>query len=429
MGIFSGKIVSNSLWMMLEKVISIFGLIFVTSYVAKYIGPTNFGKIALATTLFTFVQTLTWFGNQEILFKRVSKNHQSGLNYLSNTQKIRFYLFLFMSLPILFGLYIFTDLLTLIFGIATAFATYFITQDIYAVYNNAVLHSYINAIVNMVGLSIALVVRYVIVLFELEYAYLSIPIVLVTLIPYLLKRYWFNRSLKTPILNQQKYRKYYFLAGGSLVISTLAISFYTQITSLMLAKLTSLKDLGIYAVAVTLGTAWSFINFAVITSVLSKIYREKSHYESYVMIAKLNLVILAVSLSVVAVLGLLGPWIIETLYGAAYQDAYKLLIILALSTMLSGLGTIAARLMVKEESYAYISKKMLFVALSALPISYGMIYVYGLIGAAYSVFIIELLSLTVFNYFYKDGLIFKIHFFPLFKQQLQAKYNIGATSV
>lgn len=421
MGIFSGKIVSNSLWMMLEKVISIFGLIFVTSYVAKYIGPTNFGKIALATTLFTFVQTLTWFGNQEILFKRVSKNHQSGLNYLSNTQKIRFYLFLFMSLPILFGLYIFTDLLTLIFGIATAFATYFITQDIYAVYNNAVLHSYINAIVNMVGLSIALVVRYVIVLFELEYAYLSIPIVLVTLIPYLLKRYWFNRSLKTPILNQQKYRKYYFLAGGSLVISTLAISFYTQITSLMLAKLTSLKDLGVYAVAVTLGTAWSFINFAVITSVLSKIYREKSHYESYVMIAKLNLVILAVSLSVVAVLGLLGPWIIETLYGAAYQDAYKLLIILALSTMLSGLGTIAARLMVKEESYAYISKKMLFVALSALPISYAMIYVYGLIGAAYSVFIIELLSLTVFNYFYKDGLIFKIHLFPFFKHSLKMK--------
>lgn len=421
MGIFSGKIVSNSLWMMLEKVISIFGLIFVTSYVAKYIGPTNFGKIALATTLFTFVQTLTWFGNQEILFKRVSKNHQSGLNYLSNTQKIRFYLFLFMSLPILFGLYIFTDLLTLIFGIATAFATYFITQDIYAVYNNAVLHSYINAIVNMVGLSIALAVRYVIVLFELEYAYLSIPIVLVTLIPYLLKRYWFNRSLKTPILNQQKYRKYYFLAGGSLVISTLAVSFYTQITSLMLAKLTSLKDLGIYAVAVTLGTAWSFINFAVITSVLSKIYREKDHYQSYVMVAKLNLVILAVSLPVVAVLGVLGAWIIETLYGAAYQDAYKLLIILALSTMLSGLGTIAARLMVKEESYAYISKKMLFVALSALPISYAMIYVYGLIGAAYSVFIIELLSLTVFNYFYKDGLIFKIHLFPFFKHSLKMK--------
>ena len=205
------------------------------------------------------------------------------------------------------------------------------------------------------------------------------------------------------------------------MISTLAVSFYTQITSLMLAKLTSLKDLGIYAVAVTLGTAWSFINFSIITSVLSKIYREKDHYQSYVMIAKLNVVILAISLSVVAVLGVFGQWVIETLYGAAYQTAYQLLIVLALSTMLSGLGTIAARLMVKEESYAYISKKMLFVALSALPISYAMIYVYGLTGAAYSVLIIELLSLTVFNYFYKGGLIFKIHFFPFFKHSLKMK--------
>ncbi len=89
MGIFSRKIVSNSLWMMLEKFIGIFGVIFVMSYVAKYVGPENFGKIALATTLFTFVQTLTWFGNQEILFKRVSRNKNAGLQYLSSTQNIR----------------------------------------------------------------------------------------------------------------------------------------------------------------------------------------------------------------------------------------------------------------------------------------------------------------------------------------------------
>jgi len=56
MSILSKKIVSNSLWMMLEKIISMFGLIFVMSYVAKYIGPDNFGKIALATTIFTFVR-------------------------------------------------------------------------------------------------------------------------------------------------------------------------------------------------------------------------------------------------------------------------------------------------------------------------------------------------------------------------------------
>ena len=111
--------------MMLEKVIGIFGLIFVTSYVAKYIGPTNFGKIAFVATVFTFVQTLTWFGNQEILFKRVSRSKYSGLKYLLNTQKIRRIVFALLALPILATFFIYTDHLTFIFGIATALSTFF----------------------------------------------------------------------------------------------------------------------------------------------------------------------------------------------------------------------------------------------------------------------------------------------------------------
>lgn len=420
MGIFSGKIVSNSLWMMLEKVISIFGLIFVTSYVAKYIGPTNFGKIALATMLFTFVQTLTWFGNQEILFKRVSKNKVMGLNYLFNTQTIRLLLFCVFSIPILATLSFFTDHLTVVYGLATAVATLFITQDIYAIYNNAVLQSYINAISNMLGFGIALIFRYFIVYLELDYAYLAIPIILVTLIPYLLKKYIFNKNNKAYFIKPRKYHRYYFLAGGSLVISTIAVSFYTQITSLMLAKLTSLKELGVYAVAVTLGTTWSFVNIAVITSVLSKVYQVKDDVESYALVAKLNGIVVLISLCAMLGLALFGKWIIQWLYGDAYLEAHFLIVILASSTLLSGLGIVTARLMIKQESYDYISKKMLLVAILALPISYLMVKTYGLKGGAYSVLLIEFLSLTLFNYFYKKGLIFKIHFYPFFKKSFKS---------
>lgn len=410
--------------MMLEKFIGIFGVIFVTSYVAKYIGPTNFGKIALAATIFTFVQTLTWFGNQDILFKRVSKNSKSGLLYLSNTQKTRQFLFFILSIPILATLYLYTDLLTFIFGCATAMATYFLTQDIYAIYNNAVLKSYINALTNVFGLAIALSVRYLIVIWQLDYAYLAIPIILVTLIPYVLKKFVFNRDLKGKNIFEKRYRKYYFLAGSALVISSLAVSFYTQITSLMLVAMTSTYELGLYATAITIGTAWSFVNFAIITSVMSRIYQEKDEAETYSMTAKLNLMIVIISISIMIFLAIFGQWIINILYGSAYEAAYPLLMVLALSTMLSGLGTVAARIMIKYESYAYISKKMLWIALCSLPISYFMINSFGLMGAAYSVMLIELLSLTLFNYFYKNGLIFKIHFYPLFKNSLKFKSKV-----
>ncbi|WP_180061054.1 oligosaccharide flippase family protein [Acinetobacter sp. YH12124] len=421
MNIFSKKILSNSLWMMVEKCVSIFGLIFVTSYVAKYLGPTNFGKIAFTATLFGFVQTLTWFGNQEILFKRVSRNPNSGLRYLFGTQNLRKILFLTCTVPILLGLYYYSDFLTLIFGIATALAAYFVTQDIYTIYNNAVLHSYINAIVNVIGLGVALIVRYLIVFLELDYVFLGIPIVLTALIPYLIKKYIFNRNQQLNSISLKTYRKYYLGAGSALVLSALAVTLYTQVTSLMLVALTSTRELGIYAVAVTLGMSWAFINTSIITSVLSRIYQEKNKYQSYMMVAKLNTVIILVSLGVVFILVVVGQWLVNIFYGNAYLEAYKLIVILGVATLCSGLGTISARFLIKEEGYSYISKKMMCVALSALPISYLMIYNFGLIGAAYSVLLIELLSLTLFNYFYKNGLLFKIHFFPFFKNSLKSQ--------
>lgn len=421
MSILNKKIISNSLWMMIEKFIGIFGLIFVTSYVAKYIGPENFGKIAFATTIFTFVQTLTWFGNQEILFKRVSKNHLSGLQYLLSTQKIRRFLFLALTIPVLMGFYALTDQLTFIFGVATAFSTYFVTQDMYSIFNNAILKSYINAIVNMIGLVVALILRYFIVYFKLDITFLALPIILITLLPYLLKKLIFNRSDTSKVISIKRYSKYYFLAGSSLVISTLAISFYTQITSFLLATLRSTTELGLYAAAIPLGMSWSFVNFAIITSVLSRVYREKDNYNSYKMVAQLNLIIISISLTVIAILALIGQWLIQILYGNQYSTSYELLVILAFSTMFSGLGTVAARLMVKEESYSYISRKMLFVAIFSLPIAFFMIYFLGLRGAAYSVLLIEILSATLFNYFYKQGLIFKIHFFPFYRHSLKIK--------
>ncbi|MBO1915837.1 oligosaccharide flippase family protein [Providencia rettgeri] len=48
-------------------------MVFVTSYVAKYVGPEVFGIIALATATFQIIQIIAQLGNDNIIFKRVSK--------------------------------------------------------------------------------------------------------------------------------------------------------------------------------------------------------------------------------------------------------------------------------------------------------------------------------------------------------------------
>ena len=85
----SKKVYLNSLWMMAEKLLSIFGLIFVTSFVARYIGPANFGKLTFATSIFAIVQTVSLFGSDNLIFQKTSQNRKTGEHIIFATRTLR----------------------------------------------------------------------------------------------------------------------------------------------------------------------------------------------------------------------------------------------------------------------------------------------------------------------------------------------------
>ncbi|MFW2100940.1 oligosaccharide flippase family protein [Acinetobacter johnsonii] len=408
--IFSNKIFSNSLWMMLEKVISIFGLIFVNALMAKYIGPENFGKLAFTTSIFLFVQTLAWFGAQNILFKRFSQNAQSGLKLAISTQKMRQFFCVLVSAIALFYLWLYTDPLTFIFGLGNFIASYFIVSDFYTTYNNSMLLSYVNAISNTIGLAVALILRFFLVLFEAEPYTMVYPIIIIALIPYLLRKiYYQKKNKKIYVANTKKYNKYLFLTGSGLVFSTLSIVFYTQISNIFLAKFVSFSELAIYNVAMTLGGAWGFVNLALITSFFPKIYEEKQFEAQQKILKQLHIIVLLISGC--ALLGVLwlGEWIVVWLYGAEYSLSSNLLPYIVIGTALSALGTISYRYMIAFNAYKYLAIKMFSMAVFSIGISYLLINRYGVFGAAICFIIVEFISLTIANYFFRNSIIFKMH--------------------
>ncbi|ARF48477.1 oligosaccharide flippase family protein [Pantoea stewartii] len=72
----------NSLWMIIEKLVAVFGLMFVTSFVAKYVGPVTFGVIAISMLIFQFIQSVAMMGCDVILLKRIAQNHRSGIRLM-----------------------------------------------------------------------------------------------------------------------------------------------------------------------------------------------------------------------------------------------------------------------------------------------------------------------------------------------------------
>ena len=396
--------------MMSEKLLSIFGLIFVTSFVARYIGPENFGKLTFATSIFAIVQTLAMFGSDNIIFQKTSKNKKTGERIIRATKHIRNVLYAIFATVVLAYLYYSVDQLTFVFSVASCIAVYFALHDVYNIYFNATLQSYINTICNVTAILVSLIVRYCIAKFELPVAYLSLPIVLITLIPFVMRWFWFKHKAITPKTSHkiQHYRRYMLGVGKKMVLYSLSIAIFTKTSQLFLG-LSSQHDLGIYTVAMTLGSSFYFVLNALISSFLTQIYAQKDIEQSQNMVAKLSALVASIALMAGGFFLIFGHYIIDWLYGSAYQQVNQILLLAVIVTLFSGMSTVAEKYLIKFNAYDYLHKKTMALVLFNVILTYVAVHFYSLYGAIFAILATEILSLTVFNYFFKNGLIFNAH--------------------
>ncbi|HDJ0911407.1 TPA: O27 family O-antigen flippase, partial [Escherichia coli] len=408
----NNKVFSNSIWMILEKIISVFGLLFVTSYVAKYIGPSNFGILTYVASIFIIAQALSTFGSEHVLFKRIAKNRKSGINLMMSTSYLRHLVFISLSIGILCYLWVSSDQLTFTFGVATAVAYYFSAIDVFSVYNNAVLNSKLNTYCNITGLLISLIVRYIIAHYELDIRYLCIPIILVTCIPFAMKVYLYHSKKFNfqPRIDKKRYGKYLIKTGTPLAFSTVSAIIYTRVTLFFIMAYCGPTELGIFSVASQLATSWMFITSAFITSYFTKIYTEKDESIALIQAAKLNGSVLFCAIIVILILVLIGKKLILTLYGVAYLQAYDVMLILCINTLFSCMGPVASKFIIFKSGFSFLSLKMMLTMLLSIPSAYFLTKEYGIYGAAISTIITEFLSLTLMNYLFRNGIIFKLHY-------------------
>ncbi len=404
-------ILKNSLWMMLEKVVAIFGLIFVTSFVAKYVGPNIYGNIALALAIFQLVQIISQFGSEVIIFKRIAINVKSGVNLIRTTFQLRALTYLFASLPVLMYFY-FLKNDGFIFIFAAFLACFFQSLDVFSIYYDACLKSMVNVFVNIFGLLISIFLRGLVPFFDLSPSWLALPMVIAPLVPLLIRYIYFMKNeILTPIKSKVrvKYRKYLVLSGASFAISSISVALYTRMSIFILGFLSGHDSVAIFSVASALAGSWSFVIYSFITSTLPSIFSEKNDEVAIIKTSNLMWLVIGISFFVILLAFLLSKYFLFKFYGDKYLEAFQPLLILCFSTLVSALGTISSRYIAKYSGYFYLSVKTIIVTILSLVLNYFMILFYGVIGAATSTLIIEILSLTLMNYFFRNRLVLKLH--------------------
>jgi len=404
------SVVSNAAWMMSEKVVSVFGVIFVTSYVAKSFGPVVLGQIAFSASVFSVVQTVAIFGTETILFKSISKSTTKGIRLMAVAKRLRMILLLLLSVPVLIYVWLMMRENFLVFAVASFLSAMFVTQDIFSVYNNARLKSRMNTIANATGMALSFGFSFAIAWLKLNPMWLSLSMVSVTLVPYLIKRSLFfqaNSIHPPPKRKHRCYQRYLLHTGLPLAISSIFISIQVKLAQFFLVGVGSAHELGLFTAANTISASWIFIPAAIITSSFSAIFRERADVAAK-LAAKLYGYVMAISLLMFLIVAMFGGQIIRALYGHDYTQSGSLVTLLSLGTCFSAMGTVTYRYMVKEGGFNYLLMKIILLLMISVATNWFFIRAWGLTGAAWSVLVSELLSLTVMNYFFKNGVILKI---------------------
>jgi len=404
--------IKNSLWMFVEKGISLFGLIFIISAVAKYTGPSIYGEISLAASIFIVLKTIAQLGLDQTFFKYVSEKKPYYNLFLFYAIKLISLIFILVFFLVFLWSIKFSSYTGFWFIVATGIAYYFNSIDLINFFNEGRLLSKLNVFANIVGLTIALVLRYIVVIFKLNVLYLCFPIVIMTLIPFLIKFYFYRSYVDQSKFCKKnknlKYYKYFIYTGVPLTLSILTVSINSQIANYFLAYFEGTKSVGVYSVAFILAGAWCIIPTTIIMSFLTTIYAT-NNYQNYIALSrKLFISIVLISLILILILILLSDFIIDFLYGPQYFKSIFIFRILLFYQFFWVIGFYFSRLILKFNGFGFLAYKSIFTCILNLILSFVLIKKYGMLGAAYSVLISEIVSSMFFNMFYRKANLLKI---------------------
>lgn len=409
--------ITNSLWMASEKLLQVAGVFIVTAAMARYIGPYFFGMISYFTSVFSLIYIASAFGADPIVIKKGSINFRQGVLRSFFLAISRTACFIVLSL-FFFIYFLFTEQVIssdkVLFLLAVFLSQLFISVDYFSLVNNFSLNSRINTLSNVLGLALALLLRYVLVKLSLPVVYFAIPIVLSPILALMLKYFSSRERFE---FSWNDIRKFYkkrainaFLGTVKpFAINNLCANIYLKLPLLTVSFFYGFTTAGIYSCAVTIAGNWIFFPMALISSFIPNYYRlgdrDAQHY-----LAKLFFLIFIVCACSSLLIYFIADYVIVYLYGNSFMAASELVLPMAIASSLSALATVLYHQLIKMRAYFFIMRRTMLCALLSVPLIIGLTYLYGVTGAIYSLLWVELFSIFVCSMFFGRGCLLKTMF-------------------
>ena len=390
-----------------EKILRMFVGLFVGIWVARYLGPEQFGLLSYAQSfvfLFTAIATL---GLDGIVVRELVKDESRREELLGTAFGLKF-IGAILILPVLWLAVqltsndTYTNLLVFIIASATIFQSF----NVIDFYYQAKVKSKYVALANSLALAASSAVKIILILTE---APLMAFAVMVTFDAFVLSLglVFFYKVSSRKKLFSWKFRactaKRLLKDSWPLILSGLVISVYMKIDQVMIKEMLDSDAVGQYAAAVRLSEAWYFIPMVIANSVFPAIINAKKvSNELYLQrLQRLYTLMVWMAIGIALPMTFLSDWLTTLLYGQEYQEAGIVLMVHIWAGVFVFLGVAFTKYLTSENLVIKSFYRTTFGAVTNVALNFFLIPVYGIVGAAIATLLGQMFANLVYDIF--DG--------------------------
>lgn len=278
------KYIFNFNWLLVEKIIQIFGGLFIGVWVARYLGPFDFGIFSYALAFIAFFSWLSQLGLNQIIVREITKSPENTFEILGTAFFIKL-LGGIISVGLIFLSINFVKtnnslIKTLI--LLLSFVYIFQSLDIIEFYYQANVLSKYSVIVKNIAFLTSSALKIFFILNEFSVVYFALANVIDMFLVGVLLLFVYTatgHSIKNWKINKiiaAELIKY----SWPLMISSFLITIHMKIDLIMIGSMLNIKEVGTYSIAVRLSESWYFIPSIIVSTLLPYFVdlREKNKY-------------------------------------------------------------------------------------------------------------------------------------------------------
>lgn len=405
------KAVGNTGWLLFDRMLRMLIGVTVGAWVARYLGPAQFGELAYIIAFIAFFQVIAGLEADGFIVRDLARKQGDAAVILGTTLRLRVACGVITWLAAVILMYLLHPedgklcLLVVIIGAMLVFQTsdtidlWFASQSQNRRTVLAKLVSYLfsNGIKVVLLLCKAPLLAFAGVI-SLESATLAVALIVAY------RRFPTDDRWRADMAQAKRllHLCWPFIASGVMVTA------YMRIDQIMLKEMIGERELGIYAVALALSQVWNIIPATLVASLAPFVARKKGRGEAEYRDA---LVIIFRFFAIVALVGagltaLAAPWIVGLLYGAEYRSSAAVLSVLVFVIVFVFQG-MAQTLWVINDNVRIANLVGTFLA-ALVSIGANLVFIrkFGIMGAAFSYLLAQGASVVFFPCLFRRDLFY-----------------------